>query len=93
MNFVVCLKLRSPLYKQLSTRNAPLIRFWKQQLKSGKTEKLKSKKRVCSEVSINSPGNPWSRLTLLLTVICQTLAVSVVLNVLLNVLNLQTLGY
>jgi len=31
-----------------------------QQLKSGKTEKL-SKKRICSEVSVNSPGNPWSQ--------------------------------
>ena len=27
-----------------------------QQLKSGKTEKLKSKKRICSEVSVNSLG-------------------------------------
>jgi len=32
-----------------------------QQLKSGNAEKLKSKKRVCSEVSVNSPGSPWSR--------------------------------
>jgi len=24
-------------------------------------EKLKSKKRICSEVSVNSPGNPWSQ--------------------------------
>ena len=32
-----------------------------QQLKSGKTEKLKSKKRICSEVSVNSLGNPWSQ--------------------------------
>ena len=31
-------------------------------LKSGKKEKLKSKKkRICLEVSINSPGNPWSQ--------------------------------
>ena len=31
-------------------------------LKSGKTEKLKSKKRVYSEgVPVNSPGNPWSQ--------------------------------
>jgi len=28
--------------------------------KKWKTEKLKSKKRICSEVSVNSPGNPWS---------------------------------
>ena len=34
---------------------------WNQQLKSGKTEKLESKKRVCSEVSVNSPGKPWSQ--------------------------------
>jgi len=33
-----------------------------QQLKSGKSGKLKSKKkRVCSEVSVNSPGNRWSQ--------------------------------
>ena len=32
-----------------------------QQPKGGKTEKVKSKKRVCSEVSVNSPGNPWSQ--------------------------------
>ena len=30
-------------------------------LKSGKTEKLKSKKWTCSEVSVNSPRNPWSQ--------------------------------
>jgi len=30
---------------------------WNQQLKSGKTEKLESKKQVCSEVSVNSWGN------------------------------------
>ena len=26
-----------------------------------KTEKLKSKKQICSEVSVNNPGNPWSQ--------------------------------
>jgi len=30
-------------------------------LKSGKTEKLKSKKRICSEVTVNSLGNPCSQ--------------------------------
>jgi len=30
-------------------------------LKSGIEKKLKSKKRICSEVSVNSPGNPWSQ--------------------------------
>jgi len=25
------------------------------------TEKLKSKKWICSEVSVNSPRNPWSQ--------------------------------
>ena len=25
-----------------------------------KKSKVKSKKRICSEVSVNSPGNPWS---------------------------------
>ena len=30
--------------------------------KSGKIEKkLKSRKRICSEVSVNSPENPWSQ--------------------------------
>jgi len=29
--------------------------------KKWKTEKLKSKKWICSEVSVNSPGNPWSQ--------------------------------
>ena len=29
--------------------------------KKWKTEKLKSKKRICSQVSVNSPGNPWSQ--------------------------------
>jgi len=32
-----------------------------QQLKVEKTEKVESKKRVCSEVLVNSPGNPWSQ--------------------------------
>jgi len=32
-----------------------------QQLNSGKTEKPNSKKRVSSDVSVNSPGNPWSQ--------------------------------
>jgi len=33
-----------------------------QQLKSGKTEKLKRKKnQICSEVSVNSQGNLWSQ--------------------------------
>jgi len=29
--------------------------------KKWKTEKLKSKNRICSEVPVNSPGNPWSQ--------------------------------
>ena len=29
--------------------------------KKWKTEKLKSKKRICSQVSVNSQGNPWSQ--------------------------------
>jgi len=29
--------------------------------KKWKTEKLKSKKRTCSQVSVNSSGNPWSQ--------------------------------
>jgi len=32
-----------------------------QQLKKWKREKLKSKKRICSEVSVNSLGNPLSQ--------------------------------
>ena len=35
-------------------RTEPTTKKWK-------TEKLKSKKRICSEVSVNSPGNPWSQ--------------------------------
>ena len=30
-------------------------------LKKRKREKLKTEKRMCSEVSVNSPGNPWSQ--------------------------------
>ena len=30
-------------------------------LESGVKEKRKSKERICSEVSVNSPGNPWSQ--------------------------------
>ena len=34
----------------------------KRQLKKWKKEKkVKSKKRVCSEVSVDSPGNAWSQ--------------------------------
>jgi len=37
-------------------RIEPTIKKWE------KTEKkLKSKKRICSEVSVNSLGNPWSQ--------------------------------
>ena len=32
-----------------------------QQLKSGRTEKLKKYKQICLELSANSPGNPWSQ--------------------------------
>ena len=32
-----------------------------QQLKSGKTEKLKTIQQTCSEVSVNSPANAWSQ--------------------------------
>ena len=28
---------------------------------SGEQEERESKKRICSEVSVNSPGNPWSQ--------------------------------
>jgi len=31
------------------------------ELKKWKREKLKTKKRICSEVSVNSPGNPLSQ--------------------------------
>jgi len=43
---------------QLIYRTEPKIK------KKWKTEKLKSKKRICSEVSVNSPGNAWSQLRL-----------------------------
>jgi len=36
-------------------RIEPTTKKWKKQ------KKLKSKKRICSEVSVNSLGNPWSR--------------------------------
>jgi len=29
--------------------------------KKWRIERLKTKKRICSEVSVNSPGNPWSQ--------------------------------
>jgi len=29
--------------------------------KKWKTEQLKGKIQICSEVSVNSPGNPWSQ--------------------------------
>jgi len=35
---------------QLNLPHEPTTKKW------GKTEKLKSKKRMCSEVSVNSPG-------------------------------------
>ena len=38
----------------LIDRTEPTTKKWK-------TEKLKSKKWVCSEVSVNSPGNQWSQ--------------------------------
>ena len=28
---------------------------------SGEQEEQREKKRICSEVSVNSPGNPWSQ--------------------------------
>ena len=37
-----------------------LIYRMNQKLKKWKKNK-KSKKRICSEVSVNSPGNPWSQ--------------------------------
>jgi len=33
-----------------------------QRTKKGKQKKLKSKKQLCSEVSLNSLGHPWSKL-------------------------------
>jgi len=30
-------------------------------LKAKTEKKLNSKKRICAEVSVNSPGNPWSQ--------------------------------
>jgi len=34
---------------------------WNQTLKSGRERKLKSKKRIYSEILVNSPGNPGSQ--------------------------------
>ena len=45
---------RSQLNRAMVYRTEPMT-------KSGKQKKVKSKKRICSEVSVNSPGNPWSR--------------------------------
>jgi len=36
-------------------RTKPAFTKWK------KGKKLKSKKQICSEVSVNRPGNPWSQ--------------------------------
>jgi len=41
---------RKPTRVSLIYRTEPTSKKWK-------TEKLKSKKRICSEVSVNSPGN------------------------------------
>jgi len=43
------------------TNSVKALKALNHQLKSGKTEKLKTKKWLCSEVSVNSAGNPWSR--------------------------------
>jgi len=40
--------------KCLINRTEPTTKKWK-------TEKLKSEKRICSEVSVNDPGNPGSQ--------------------------------
>jgi len=41
-----------------------LLQVWMlaQRTKKGKQKKLKSKKQLCSEVSLNSLGHPWSKL-------------------------------
>jgi len=39
---------------QLNLPHEPTTKKWK-------TGKLKSEKRLCLEVSVNSPGNPWSQ--------------------------------
>jgi len=41
--------------------STPPLSFLTGQVKSVKTEKLKSKKRICSEVTVNSMGNPCSQ--------------------------------
>jgi len=47
-------------YAQKPTR-VSLIYGTEPATKKWKTEKLKSNKPICSEVSVNSPGNPWSQ--------------------------------
>ena len=45
---------RKPTRVSLTYRTEPTTKKWK-------TVKLKSEQRICSEVSVNSPGNPWSQ--------------------------------
>jgi len=49
---LMCARKRTRV--SLIYRKEPTTKKWK-------TEKLKSKKRICSEVSVNSPGNPCSQ--------------------------------
>jgi len=60
----------APHEMRYNTRSYFNVRSWyesasstarNQLLKSGRREKLKSKKRICSEVSANSRENPWSQ--------------------------------
>ena len=39
----------------------PSVRTESKCLKNWGKQELKSVKRICSEVSVNSPGNPWSQ--------------------------------
>jgi len=45
---------QKPTWVSLIYGTEPTTKKWK-------TEKLRSKKRICLEVSVNGPGNPWSQ--------------------------------
>ena len=47
---------QKPTWVGLIYRNEPATKKWEKNWK-----KLKGKKRICLEVSINSPQNPWSQ--------------------------------
>jgi len=51
---VILTRAQKLTWVSLIYRTEPTTKKWK-------TEKVKSKKRICSEVSVNSPRNPWNQ--------------------------------